>query len=221
MRDAISRIRTVWSDPGSAAGSSPHLETGSDELAVQIALEEYKALRAEILDRVKNEFVLITASATLTGAGVALWAQTREQSVTLLLAIPLLSFVLAFLHFAQENSIAAAAAYLHGNVRPRLIEQLPDTVDGSRVMAWEDFRAQKIFQGPGVIRAITAIGVTTPAVPGIVIAAIMAVRLLWRDFRENLDAVDLTLLSVNIGLTALVLHAAGHNVRMYRAITSP
>lgn len=220
MRDAISRIRTVWSDPGSTAGSSPHLGAGSHELAGQIALEEYKALRAEILDRVKNEFVLITASATLTGAGVALWAQTREQSVTLLLAIPLVSFVLAFLHFAQENSITAAAAYLNGNVRPRLIEQLPDTVDGSRVLAWEDFRAQKIFQGPRLIRAITAIGVTTPAVPGIVITAIMAARLPWRDFRDKLDAVDLTLLSVNIVLIALVLYAACHNVRMYRAITS-
>ena len=172
--------------------SAPEIDWESRALAV--ALEEYKALRSEIQDRVKNEFVLITASATLTSAGVALWAQSSARSLTMLLAIPLLSFLLAFLHFAQENSIAAAAAYLNKNVRQRLVALLPPrTTDGQAIMSWEDFRDQAIYRAPWPIRALTAIGVFTPAVPGIVIT--------------------------NWILILLFVVASVHNWKMYQLIT--
>lgn len=192
-----------------------------ESVAEAIALEEYKALRAEIQDRVKNEFVLITASATLTSAGVALWSQSTTRSLTLLLAIPLLSFLLAFLHFAQENSIAAAAAYLNKSVRPRLLALIPPgTANRLDVMSWEEFRGQAIYQAPWPIKALTAVGVFTPAVPGIVITTTMTARLLFRDYREALQVADVGLLVTNWLLILLFIVASVHNWRMYKSITS-
>lgn len=206
--------------PPASAVALPATASNVAELAQTIALEEYKALRAEILDRVKNEFVLITASATLTGAGVALWAQSSTRNITLLLALPLLSFLLAFLHFAQENSIAAAAAYLNQNVRSRILALIPlTTVGRADVMAWEEFRSQAIYKAPWPIQAITAIGVSTPAVPGIVVTVVMAVRLLWLDYRESFQPVDWVLLGADWTLIVLVVVASVHNIKMYKAIT--
>ena len=213
------KLSNAGSPPASAV-ALPETASNVDALAQTIALEEYKALRAEILDRVKNEFVLITASATLTGAGVALWAQSSTRNITLLLALPLLSFLLAFLHFAQENSIAAAAAYLNQNVRPRILELIPSTTVGrADVMAWEDFRSQAIYKAPWPIQAITAIGVSTPAVPGITVTVVMTVRLLWLDYRESFQPVDWVLLGTNWTLTVLVVVASVHNIKMYKEIT--
>jgi hypothetical protein len=219
MASFLKKLFNVGSLPNSTA-VLPAAASNSDDLVQAIALEEYKALRAEILDRVKNEFVLITASATLTGAGVALWAQSSTRSVTLLLALPLLSFLLAFLHFAQENSIAAAAAYLNKNVRPRLLAFIsPATVGRADVMAWEDFRSQAIYKAPWSIQAVTAIGVSTPAVPGIVVTVAMTVRLLWLDYRESLHPLDWVLIGANWTFIALIVVAGVHNVKMYKTIT--
>jgi hypothetical protein len=199
------------------AEEQPESETYSaaGELASTIALEEYKAARAEILDRVKNEFVLVTASAIFTGAAVALMGQASTPKLALFCGLPLLSFVLAFLHFAQETSIAVAAAY----VNKRLAPSLRSLSGADSALSWEEFRARHLYRGSTLPRLLVAVGTTSPAVPGVIITLILTFLLLSTTFRAQFHAVEWTLLSADwICLAALVV-LMRWNKRLFDAIT--
>ncbi|WP_156623910.1 hypothetical protein [Mycobacterium sp. 852002-40037_SCH5390672] len=201
--------------PNVSIEHSPTDRTGvtSAELAGAIALEEYKAARSEIQDRVKNEFVLVTASATLTGAAATLLGQSSTPKLALFCGLPLLSFVLAFLHFAQESSIAVAAAYVNQRVAPRL-RSLSGAVSTDLVLTWEDFRAQRLYRGSVVPRFLVAIGTSTPAMPGIILTVVLTCLPLWRSFRAEFHGLELTFL----GIDWLCLLALGVLMRWNKAL---
>jgi hypothetical protein len=202
-------------------------ETGTSEQdadtarAINVVLEEYKGLRSEISDRVKNEFVLVTASVTLTGAATALLSQSAPARATLLLAIPLLSFALGFLHFAQESSIAVAAAYIHQRLRPNLRALVGDT---GRLpfgpLEWEEFRREKLYRAPIGLRVVLGIGSFSAVIPGLLVfLAAVGLTAFSANFRTHLHTLEYVLLAID-ALFALTLSVMMYWIdRLYKAIT--
>lgn len=205
----------------------PVLASGQDDLdavttrAISVALEEYKVLRTEISDRVKNEFVLVTASITLTGAATALLSQSAPARATLLLAIPLLSFSLGFLHFAQESSIAVAAAYIHQRLRPALTALVDDT-DRLRLSLfdWEEFRRDKLYRAPLGLRVVVGIGSFSAVIPGLLVfLAAVGLAVFSAQFRSQLHTLEYVLLGIDALFAVTLCVMLKWIDKLYKAIT--
>ncbi len=144
-------------------------------------VEEYKMLRAEIADRTKNEFTTIAISITLASGIVGLLTQVNEAwQIWLLLASPIIFFILGLIFAAQESALAVAAEYIHKELRPAAAHLLDGTPYKTKTLwAWETFRGDRLYKKPRLLRKIRGRlpSFLAIAVPGI--AALWFACLLW------------------------------------------
>ena len=63
------------------------------------------------------------------------------------------------------------------NVAPRL-RALSHAQDKDGVLEWEEFRAQRLYRGSVLPRFLVAVGTSSPALPGIIVTAVLTSLLL-------------------------------------------
>jgi len=118
-------------------------------------MEEYKTLRTEIAQRVQSQFVITGANlAFLSAVLVKLPDWANADHVNLLLALPLVTPVIAWLYFEQDVFVTQAASYLHNKLRPAVMRRVASEASNTPVepveelMGWEDYRNELLFSRP-------------------------------------------------------------------------
>lgn len=104
-----------------------------------IYLEEYKALRDEILLRIRGKnrtinYVILLISALI----IAIWQipgriEPERVYIIFLLIIPLISFALALIYCWHDLIIASIGGYINQLLRPKLVE----LYDEEDILGWE------------------------------------------------------------------------------------
>ncbi len=119
--------------------------TGSGFDPNDVRLEEYKALRAEILERLRNQQLIVVANVALTTGGVAavtaFSSLAPRNQVTAGLIIPFLSLLLLIRYLDSEALTAVLGDYLHNKLRL----QFPgaegrDATGRLTFLGWEEHR---------------------------------------------------------------------------------
>lgn len=112
------------------------------DVIAQTQLEEFKALRAEIVQRLGHQAALVSYALVAGGALLgAIAAQPslleKTTSVTLLLLVPWAFALLAWTFQQESQNIADIGYYINRELRPALSKQLG--VEAERLLGWENF----------------------------------------------------------------------------------
>ena len=178
-------------DPGSRdaeTSSAAQGASGDAQLANQVMLAEYSAMRSEVDQRTSVQWNVIAPQITSTGV-IASLAISRVADIVLLLVIPLLSYMLGTRYILNDYHINLINRYIRISLSPRLQGQL----------AWEGWKkhemepaveSRKWFTATGWNRThstrLASEGVASLALLAAVLAAIY-------DWREKAPAWDLIL----------------------------
>jgi hypothetical protein len=120
----------------------PRYRTGSDR-ELTVLLQEYSALRAEILSRSTAQHTLLNLDVTILGTIVGLAiAKDSQDGPLLLLLVPLVSGSLGFLYLDHHTAIQRAGVYIDRVIKPPL-QRLSRSSD---LMSWEDFFNDNFFR---------------------------------------------------------------------------
>ena len=123
----------------------------ASDLEASALLEEYKVLRAEIAQRVQHQLIILGGNLTFLSAMVTAFSDSFDMAhLTIILAIPLVSFVISWLYFEQDVFLTQAASYLHQSLRPTILKKIATDAgkppeDFAAVLSWEDFRNKILF----------------------------------------------------------------------------
>lgn len=108
---------------------------------IDVYLEEYKALREEMLLRLKGRnaivnYILLLVSALI----VAIWQvsgriEPQKVSIIFLLILPVVFFFLALIYCWHDMMIASLGGYIKEVLRPRLIE----VCQHENILEWESY----------------------------------------------------------------------------------
>jgi hypothetical protein len=126
----------------------------NDDLEWSAHLEEYKNLTDEIKRRVSYQLLILGGNITFISAVIGTFSDNFDADhLTMILLLPLVSFVIGWLFFEQDVFVTQPARYLHQALRPALLRCIAKRTDGqaedlSKVMAWEAFRNKLLFD-PG------------------------------------------------------------------------
>lgn len=196
------------------------------ELIHSLLTEEYIAMRGEILQRVNMqrqlEQMVFLISAAIVGSAIF----TSGSGIVLLLITSLALFSLSIHFFSEDIGIANAAAYLHGVVRSRIIENASSDPDERArierfVLGWEGFRRDQ-FLATGSNYVLTVNRTLISLLPGAsCVAAFFYFRAgsSFRDFFSTVSFVEAGLLLVN-ALVLLALLFLGYQMpSIYRSIS--
>jgi len=117
--------------------------------SIDVHLEEYKALREEILLRMKERnavvnYILLLISALI----VAIWQipgriEPERTFIIFLLIIPVIFFFLAIIYCWHDLMIASIGGYINQILRPKLIE----VCQHEDILGWEKY-LQKHSKSP-------------------------------------------------------------------------
>jgi hypothetical protein len=114
-------------------------------------LEEYKNLTDEIKRRVNYQLLIVGGNITFTAAVIGALADKFDaKHLTMILLLPLVSFVIVWLFFEQDVFVTQPARYIHRELRTamiRCIDADPQNrpVDIAKVMQWEEYRTSLLF----------------------------------------------------------------------------
>ncbi len=147
---------------------------------VQLALAEYDALRAEILNARSTQGTLVGAGVAAVGLVFAFSAQVSQRDY--LLAVPPLAFVVSMLHLAESRRIHRLGDYIRLTVWPYL------TRGGCTYKAsWEEQHARP---APNKLLAIIGFEAVVPLLfVGISLVAMWYSGEPWSSARALLDLV--------------------------------
>lgn len=133
---------------GMSKNISVSASTETMKLAVAIHLEEYKAMRAEILEHLKFEAMAITFGtsvlAVASGTLATLYTHGSDyQSLILFLiaGLPVLAFLFAMWMVHKEAMASEIALYLISELRLRLT----DLTGEKHILGWEGFRTARAY----------------------------------------------------------------------------
>ncbi|WP_274562436.1 hypothetical protein [Streptomyces spiramyceticus] len=194
---------------------------------IDMYIEEYRALRTEISDRVKNEFIIVGSNVTLTAVGVALLNVIHTHRVIVLFVIPLVSLIFGLLYLAQESSLAVAAQYLNKKVKPAVVSLLErkagggDSADASGIFGWEEFRAGKLYNVSQPWKALGGMSSFLGALPGLMVILISLGFVAFSpDFRDEFNGGEISLLIVDVAAYVLFGFSGCWLKDLYSGITS-
>jgi hypothetical protein len=114
-------------------------------------LEEYKNLTDEIKRRVSYQLIVIGGNITFTSAVIGALADKFDVGhLTIILLLPLVSFIIVWLFLEQDVFVTQPARYLHQVLRPALVRLIEKDVggratDSPAVMGWEAYRHELLF----------------------------------------------------------------------------
>lgn len=128
---------------------------------MEIILQEFRDLRAEILAKTANEqqtlnysIALIVATATVIQLEPQIKAITGSDAGVrvLILVISLLFSALGLMYLEQDMYMATTGKYINQVLRPKLKEIIYKATGVEKdVLEWEEFRAESAFRYPKVI----------------------------------------------------------------------
>jgi hypothetical protein len=168
-----------------------------EKLAVDVALAEFDALRAEITSRITTQAALVGVGLTALGVLIGLAVENDEQR--LLLAVPPLALVIN-LQWSIENR---QVALIGKHIRTRLWRYLQDNVD-TKLPSWER-EMDELRQGRGYLFRSS---VTDFAMPQLLaLAAVASLALLANIFEVGGkdETVDPGWLWLELGVALLAL----------------
>lgn len=107
-----------------------------DENLFTVLMQEFNALKAEILARSNAQHTLLNLNVTILGTLVGFAIAGHEGGASLLLLlVPLVSNSIGFLYLDHHTAIQRAGVYIDQRIRPVLQE----LVLSKRAMSWETF----------------------------------------------------------------------------------
>lgn len=195
----------------------------SDEFDPNVLrLEEYKSLRAELLERIRNQQLIVVANVTLVGAGVAAVEAfgdfaLRDQFLAYM-AVAFLSLVLLFRYLDQESLIAVISGYLNRCLRRQFENQCSDAVTPN-YLSWEDYRFRHLTPVRSV--PVVFLGIfsgAAAALPAIVILIVASVRLLTTGFWQVLGRGEQIAFIANAALAVTAVLLLGYVAWLYTQV---
>jgi len=103
-----------------------------DEVAREILIAEYKALRDEIIKKMDHRATFRISALTITVAAMA--AGVQFENNLLLLLVPIVAVLFSNVAVFYSVQIGRAADYIRDHIEPKLDEQLPVPSAGT---AWK------------------------------------------------------------------------------------
>lgn len=150
---------------GQAVGPIPASRSAE---AVDVAIAEFNALRAEIISRMTAQAALVGIG--LTAVGVILGLSVGEEgNKSLPLAIPAIALLVNTLSTAQTHRINLIGTYIRQSIWPFLRDQA-----GRELKSWEDDVAGR-RASPAY--ALVVLLVDAPAILVFVVASVLALAL--------------------------------------------
>src|SRR6266496_3703088 len=108
-------------------------------------------LTDEIKRRVSYQLLILGGNVTFISAVIGTLSDKFDANhLTMILLLPLVSFVIVWLFFEQDVFVTQPARYLHRALRPAILRCIAKKTGGkaddlSEVMAWEAFRSKLLF----------------------------------------------------------------------------
>lgn len=170
-------------------------------------IEEYKNLTDEIKRRVSYQLIIIGGNITFITAVInALSDKFDTNHLTIILLLPLVSFVIVWLFYEQDVFVTQPARYLHRKLRPAMLDVIESDSnppkDSSKVMNWEEYRNELLFSAGSDYKNFMwfMIFFRTAATAGPGIALVVgALYLTWDlSFCNNLTLLQMLLFIVDI-----------------------
>src|SRR5215208_5175457 len=147
-----------------------------------IHLEEFRVLRAEILQRIQLQHNIVTFSLTLLALSLTTLGSlislkiVDEQEYFVLLIIPFAFYAFPLAFREQDFMISTAAKYINTDLRKRLADSVK--VEESKILAWDAYLWDPVrWTGWDLIRANSRYAfLFLPNVLFIVLFAVVAER---------------------------------------------
>jgi len=139
-------------DPGSRdaeTSSAAQGASGDAQLANQVMLAEYSAMRSEVDQRTSVQWNVIAPQITSTGV-IASLAISRVADIVLLLVIPLLSYMLGTRYILNDYHINLISRYIRvavGSSRTEIFFYAPSPDVSRGLMAAADVRLAGFWSG--------------------------------------------------------------------------
>lgn len=187
---------------------------------VDVALEEYKQLRAEILAHTQAQTTVVgislTATAAIAGVAFGTGATDNPQRLEILLALPLILIGLGLAYLAHSVYSMAIGQYVGQRLWPALAQAQPDKPDKAvTIYSWE----ATVASGRTFSRAAKGIKGWLSVVPGLFLfglpslaALVINYKLAWVPGIEKdasalrvawlLEAVALVIAAIMLGAAA-------------------
>lgn len=153
---------------------------------VDVVLEEYKSLRAEILGHLQAQTTLVSVALTATAAiaAIAFGAKTGDpQRLEILLALPLVLNGLGLAYLTHGHGSAVIGRYIETRLWPSLQAAGPDDDNGVTPVVWS--WEKLVAEDRSVLRGITSVKGWLSFLPGLVIfgaPSVAALIINW-DYR--------------------------------------
>lgn len=210
-------IRIAWTSERSSRREGGDADALGEKL-IDAHLDEFKALRTEIIERVKNQLAIVAANVTLTGLAVAILQLSDRVRVVGILAVPFFSFALSALYAAQDSSIAVAASYINRRIRPKVAR-----LSGARyddLWAWESYRSARMYSIPFRNKALEVTTHLAGVAPGmIVISGSLLAVFTSSDFRGDVPTYGWALLTASVLLHLMLVPIWMRIWRLYGEIS--
>ena len=153
---------------------------------VDVALEEYKALRAEILAIVQAQTAIVTVALTATAAiaGIAFGSKPTEGRLEILLALPLVLSGLGLTYVNHGYGSALIGRYIEDHLWEKLRKAAADPEQGAvdgELTSWE----RQIRHYRGLLPSFTSVRGWLSFLPGLVIFGVPSLAALiinWKDY---------------------------------------
>lgn len=204
---------------GKMNADEPTPDAKSDAI-IQIGLEEFRAIRAEINQRLTAQITIATIAPLLVGIAVA--TSSNGDRVTVILVASLISLLFAFLYLSQDITIAMAGQYIQSDLRKHLLKAVyGDENKTTGELNWEKFRIDNLYaegRGKFLIRAVSAIGSVVLATPAVVSLAFITVALFFDDFRTEVQLVSYVLIGIGWVLLGMLIWISRELIKRYRDI---
>jgi hypothetical protein len=156
---------------------------------VDVALEEYRQLRAEILSHAQAQTTVVTIALTATAAiaGVAFGtgATGNPERLEILLALPLILIGLGLTYLAHSVNVVAIGRYIGDGLWPALAAAQPDDASqagGATVIhSWE----KTVASGRGFSKAAKGIKGLLSWVPGVFLFGLPSIAALAINYNSH------------------------------------
>ena len=211
----MSFLKNLFTDRGRIDSLLPPLRDIAveyqEENEFACLLEEYRALRTEIVSRLEAQQQILNYTVVLIAAALPVSSTIIErEQYTLLLLMPLVFTLMGWLLLVQENMIDVLGLYINIRLAPRMERFLDRKLQTTGPMwQWELFQ-HTTFYGSFARRLLQAVlgavRYILPILPGI--ASILAWWLFFRFVGFYVSAVDLVLVVLDILVMVLLVVSA-------------
>lgn len=187
-------------------------------------LEEYRALRAQIVTLIEGQLQIINFSIAAIAA-VALIIQFILQSKTesirqtlpfVFLASSLIFTLFSLVSIRLEKQVAYSANYINNVLRPRIEDLLTKTTGSpARVWAWEAFNAEKTTR---VIHVLTEgwMGIANFAITIFPAIILLGIYVFNRDFTSRVSQLENALFVLAIIGIVMIITTSIYTLSLYK-----